>query len=223
MPYHGGRLSKAYEKGRARPELAGDVADSAGGVRHVMQDAERIGEIERTVGQGNVFDGREVERYVGGIRQIGSGHRERLGADVEEVKPCDPRRHQRGPAAASASDVDAGGALRRQRLPWEDREIVGKQPRALLGGQLAIALGEHRPFPAEAGSGFLIDVARHRRPRAKAASSQATAATAAASVASETRMFDAATETSVSAASTRLTSKTRATISGTLKPLSVAR
>jgi hypothetical protein len=188
-----------------------------------MQDPERISEIERAVGQGNVFHGREVERYVGGIRQVGSCHVERLGADVEEVQVRDPRRDQRRPAAAAASDIDAGGALRRQHVPREDREIVGEQSRALLGGQFAIALGEGRPFAAEAARGLLIDVARHRRPRAKVASSHATVAIAAASVASDTITLDAATETSASAASTRLTVRTRATISPTLKPLSVAR
>ncbi len=156
------RVIEIDEKRRVWLELARDLVDGALRIGHVMQHAEREGEIERAVRQ---RDG--AERSHGGTSHCWRARRlPRATSSASALASSRCRWPTRGatfdrPAAAAAAGIEADSVLR-QRGPRKDAEIVVEDGVMVRRAEIVAVLAERAPFVAESFGDTAVDIL-HRR------------------------------------------------------------
>ncbi len=89
----------------------------------MVQDAERIGEVERVVFEGQRVDARVVQNDVVVAVELRAGHLKRLLAGIHAMQLGDvSARYELRPPSAAAANIGAPRSFR-ERFPGKDRKI----------------------------------------------------------------------------------------------------
>ena len=126
----------------------------------MMKDTQRIGEVERSIVEGQIADARSMKFDVRKIAEVLFGNSKSLVAQVDTVKLAHSFPYEFGPASRAATDISSTGATRHS-VPGEDTKVLVEHPSELFLTQSRLI--ETRPLVAERADGRRVRVRQARR------------------------------------------------------------